>query len=160
MYPYRRRSSFKKMLRKHLSDRIALALRTRAVAVNVCIARKLVPGAHDVRRTLCPFQIDMSDSATSLSDSMCSMSVSTSPPLLGPGEVLKPSGKFSKPTRIPGKKYCKDEVVIRNADSGKGESSQSRPSRNTDSIGVCSKIDFCIYSNGYQRKACSYDRRT
>ncbi|XP_063922569.1 eukaryotic translation initiation factor 4E-binding protein Mextli isoform X3 [Zophobas morio] len=64
-------------------------------------------------------QIDMSDSATSLSDSMCSMSVSTSPPLLGPGEVLKPSGKFSKPTRIPGKKYCKDEVVIRNADSGK-----------------------------------------
>jgi hypothetical protein len=66
-------------------------------------------------------QIDMSDSATSLSESMCSMmSMSASPPLLGPGEVLKPSGKFSKPTRIPGKKYCKDEVVIRNADSGKG----------------------------------------
>jgi hypothetical protein len=65
-------------------------------------------------------QIDMSDSATSLSESMCSMmSMSASPPLLGPGEVLKPSGKFSKPTRIPGKKYCKDEVVIRNADSGK-----------------------------------------
>lgn len=63
----------------------------------------------------------MSDSATSLSESMCSMSVSASPPLLGPGEVIKPSGKFSKPTRIPGKKYCKDEVVIRNADSGKGK---------------------------------------
>jgi hypothetical protein len=71
--------------------------------------------------TLRCFQIDMSDSATSLSESMCSMmSMSASPPLLGPGEVLKPSGKFSKPTRIPGKKYCKDEVVIRNADSGKG----------------------------------------
>jgi hypothetical protein len=70
--------------------------------------------------TLRCFQIDMSDSATSLSESMCSMmSMSASPPLLGPGEVLKPSGKFSKPTRIPGKKYCKDEVVIRNADSGK-----------------------------------------
>ncbi|KYB27256.1 hypothetical protein TcasGA2_TC014442 [Tribolium castaneum] len=64
-------------------------------------------------------QIDMSDSATSLNESMCSMTMSASPPLLGPGEVLKPSGKFSKPTRIPGKKYCKDEVVIRNADSGK-----------------------------------------
>ncbi|XP_037960458.1 eukaryotic translation initiation factor 4E-binding protein Mextli [Teleopsis dalmanni] len=39
--------------------------------------------------------------------------------LLGPGEVLRNSGKFSKPTKIPGKTYCKDEVVIRNADSGK-----------------------------------------
>lgn len=49
-----------------------------------------------------------------------SSSTIASPPLLGPGEILKPSGKFSKPTRIPGKNYCKDEVVIRNADSGKG----------------------------------------
>ncbi|KAL9926332.1 eukaryotic translation initiation factor 4E-binding protein Mextli isoform X1 [Glossina fuscipes] len=39
--------------------------------------------------------------------------------LLGPGEVIRNSGKFPKPTRIPGKTYCKDEVVIRNADSGK-----------------------------------------
>ena len=46
---------------------------------------------------------------------------STSPPLLGPGEVIKNSGKFTKPTRIPGKNYCKDEVVIRNSDSGKGK---------------------------------------
>ncbi|XP_019876983.2 eukaryotic translation initiation factor 4E-binding protein Mextli isoform X2 [Aethina tumida] len=64
-------------------------------------------------------QIDMSDSATSLNESMSSMIMSASPPLLGPGEIIKPSGKFAKPTRIPGKKYCKDEVVIRNADSGK-----------------------------------------
>ncbi|KYB27257.1 hypothetical protein TcasGA2_TC014442 [Tribolium castaneum] len=71
-------------------------------------------------------QIDMSDSATSLNESMCSMTMSASPPLLGPGEVLKPSGKFSKPTRIPGKKYCKDEVVIRNADSGKGRCLHNR----------------------------------
>lgn len=42
------------------------------------------------------------------------------PTLLGPGEVIKPSGKFPKPTKIPGKNYSKDEVVIRNADSGKG----------------------------------------
>ncbi|CAG4998117.1 unnamed protein product [Parnassius apollo] len=41
------------------------------------------------------------------------------PTLLGPGEVIKTSGKFPKPTKIPGKNYSKDEVVIRNADSGK-----------------------------------------
>lgn len=40
--------------------------------------------------------------------------------LLSPGEVIRNSGKFPKPTKIPGKTYCKDEVVIRNADSGKG----------------------------------------
>jgi len=39
--------------------------------------------------------------------------------LLLPGEVVGSSGKFSQPTRIPGKNYFKDEVVIRNADSGK-----------------------------------------
>ncbi|XP_018573979.1 eukaryotic translation initiation factor 4E-binding protein Mextli isoform X2 [Anoplophora glabripennis] len=64
-------------------------------------------------------QIEMSDSVSSLNESLSSMIMSSSPPLLGPGEIIKPSGKFSKPTRIPGKKYCKDEVVIRNADSGK-----------------------------------------
>lgn len=42
------------------------------------------------------------------------------PLLLGPGEIIKTSGKFTKPTKIPGKNYSKDEVVIRNADSGKG----------------------------------------
>ncbi|XP_019763413.1 eukaryotic translation initiation factor 4E-binding protein Mextli isoform X2 [Dendroctonus ponderosae] len=64
-------------------------------------------------------QVDLSDTI-SLSDSMSSiLTLNSSPPLLGPGEVIKPSGKFNKPTRIPGKKYCKDEVVIRNADSGK-----------------------------------------
>lgn len=42
------------------------------------------------------------------------------PAMLAPGEVIKPSGKFPKPTKIPGKNYSKDEVVIRNADSGKG----------------------------------------
>ncbi|KAL1457930.1 hypothetical protein WDU94_008110 [Cyamophila willieti] len=41
------------------------------------------------------------------------------PPILGPGELVKASGKYPKPTKIPGKNYCKDEVVIRNADSGK-----------------------------------------
>ena len=39
--------------------------------------------------------------------------------LLVPGEVVGSSGKFSQPTKIPGKNYYKDEVVIRNADSGK-----------------------------------------
>lgn len=43
-----------------------------------------------------------------------------------PGEIVKNSGKFSKPTKIPGKNYSKDEIIIRNADSGKGEF-HSRP---------------------------------
>jgi hypothetical protein len=48
--------------------------------------------------------------------------LSTSPSsgqILAPGELVKNSGKFSKPTKIPGKNYSKDEIVIRNADSGK-----------------------------------------
>jgi len=40
-------------------------------------------------------------------------------PVLSPGEVVRTSGKFTKPQRIAGKNYCKDEVVIRNQDSGK-----------------------------------------
>ncbi|XP_065571386.1 uncharacterized protein LOC136034138 isoform X2 [Artemia franciscana] len=40
-------------------------------------------------------------------------------PTLMPGEILKNSGKFTAPSKIPGKNYLKDEVVIRNADSGK-----------------------------------------
>lgn len=43
------------------------------------------------------------------------------PTLLCPGEILKTSGKFPKPTKIPNKNYCKDEIVIRNSDSGKGK---------------------------------------
>lgn len=46
---------------------------------------------------------------------------SQSAPILGPGDILKPSGKFARPTKIPGKNYVKDEVVIKNADSGKGK---------------------------------------
>ncbi|KAF6215167.1 hypothetical protein GE061_009918 [Apolygus lucorum] len=45
--------------------------------------------------------------------------VGNQPLILNPGEVIKSSGKFSSPTKMPGKNYCKDEVVIRNADSGK-----------------------------------------
>jgi hypothetical protein len=59
-----------------------------------------------------------------LNPSLIAITSATSPPLLGPGEVIKNSGKFSKPTRIPGKNYCKDEVVIRNSDSGKGKVNQ------------------------------------
>lgn len=40
-------------------------------------------------------------------------------PSLNPGELIRTSGKFPKPTKIPGKTYSKDEIVIRNADSGK-----------------------------------------
>ncbi|CAL1678326.1 unnamed protein product [Lasius platythorax] len=55
----------------------------------------------------------------SLSSPLLAMTSPTLAPILGPGEVIKNSGKFTKPTRIPGKNYCKDEVVIRNSDSGK-----------------------------------------
>jgi hypothetical protein len=40
---------------------------------------------------------------------------------LAPGEIVKNSGKFAKPTKIPGKNYSKDEIIIRNSDSGKGK---------------------------------------
>lgn len=42
-----------------------------------------------------------------------------------PGEIVKNSGKFTKPTKIPGKNYSKDEIIIRNADSGKGKTVSS-----------------------------------
>lgn len=50
-----------------------------------------------------------------------SPSAMTSQVVLGPGEIVRNSGKFAKPTKIPGKNYSKDEIVIRNADSGKGK---------------------------------------
>ncbi|XP_069698556.1 eukaryotic translation initiation factor 4E-binding protein Mextli isoform X2 [Periplaneta americana] len=64
------------------------------------------------------------DTPTLLSMAPPLLGSSTSPtqqqaPILSPGEVIKTSGKFAKPTKIPGKNYCKDEVVIRNSDSGK-----------------------------------------
>jgi len=42
-------------------------------------------------------------------------------PVVPVGQVLIPSGKFEKPVKVPGKTNFKDEVVIRNADSGKGK---------------------------------------
>lgn len=60
----------------------------------------------------------MSVSPPILGSSMTPMTLQ--PTLLGPGEIIKTSGKFPKPTKIPGKNYWKDEVVIRNSDSGKG----------------------------------------
>uniref|UniRef100_A0A131XEZ5 Putative transcription factor btd n=1 Tax=Hyalomma excavatum TaxID=257692 RepID=A0A131XEZ5_9ACAR len=52
--------------------------------------------------------------------SMAPAGPATSPPLsLQPTEVLKSSGKFGKPAKIPGRNFLKDEIVIRNSDSGK-----------------------------------------
>ncbi|XP_037503191.1 eukaryotic translation initiation factor 4E-binding protein Mextli isoform X2 [Rhipicephalus sanguineus] len=52
--------------------------------------------------------------------SMAPVTPATSPPLsLQPTEVLKSSGKFGKPAKIPGRNFLKDEIVIRNSDSGK-----------------------------------------
>jgi len=39
--------------------------------------------------------------------------------ILVQGEIIANSGRFILPTKIPGKNYFKDEIVIRNADSGK-----------------------------------------
>jgi hypothetical protein len=47
-----------------------------------------------------------------------------------PGEIVKNSGKFAKPTKIPGKNYSKDEIIIRNADSGKGKISCRKTTKN------------------------------
>ncbi|KAI4490153.1 hypothetical protein M0804_004335 [Polistes exclamans] len=65
---------------------------------------------------------DSMDTEETLANPLASPLMVASPTatsILGPGEVIKNSGKFAKPTRIPGKNYCKDEVVIRNSDSGK-----------------------------------------
>lgn len=59
---------------------------------------------------------DLNIIGTSPSISMGMASVGQS---LLPGEIVKNSGKFTKPTKIPGKNYSKDEIIIRNADSGK-----------------------------------------
>ncbi|GAB0096633.1 Eukaryotic translation initiation factor 4E-binding protein Mextli [Sergentomyia squamirostris] len=56
---------------------------------------------------------------TLLSTSPPELMGQSQPTILAPGELLRNSGKFTKPTKIPGKNYSKDEVVIRNADSGK-----------------------------------------
>ncbi|XP_044013334.1 eukaryotic translation initiation factor 4E-binding protein Mextli isoform X11 [Aphidius gifuensis] len=61
----------------------------------------------------------MESPTTPLGSSMMGLPSPQTAPVLGVGDVMKNSGKFTKPTRIPGKNYCKDEVVIRNSDSGK-----------------------------------------
>lgn len=61
----------------------------------------------------------LSSSPSAGLNAMVNMSLSQT--TLAPGEIVKNSGKFSKPTKIPGKNYSKDEIIIRNSDSGKGE---------------------------------------
>ncbi|XP_063993017.1 eukaryotic translation initiation factor 4E-binding protein Mextli isoform X1 [Diachasmimorpha longicaudata] len=56
---------------------------------------------------------------TPIASNIVGVSSSQTPTVLSISDVIKNSGKFTKPTRIPGKNYCKDEVVIRNSDSGK-----------------------------------------
>ncbi|XP_055681541.1 eukaryotic translation initiation factor 4E-binding protein Mextli isoform X2 [Lutzomyia longipalpis] len=66
-----------------------------------------------------PAFIPSASDLTLLSTSPTELMGQTQPAILAPGELLRNSGKFTKPTKIPGKNYSKDEVVIRNADSGK-----------------------------------------
>ena len=44
-----------------------------------------------------------------------------------PREVMISSGKYSGPTQPQGKSYFKDEVIIRNSDSGKGKINSRLP---------------------------------
>lgn len=59
----------------------------------------------------------------------CSSLVSSlGPSALAPGEVLKSSGKYPKPTKVAAKNYFKDEIIIRNSDSGKvAQGAKDRP---------------------------------
>lgn len=50
-----------------------------------------------------------------------SATVSLSDQSVYTSELVKRSGRYLKPVRFPGKNYCKDEIIIRNADSGKGK---------------------------------------
>lgn len=82
--------------------------------ISVCVCEQ--PEQNIV--TASPVLQDISMLDTSPSSTMAT---TTPPNALNPGEIIRTSGKFGKPTKIPGKNYSKDEVVIRNADSGKGE---------------------------------------
>ncbi|KAI1285234.1 hypothetical protein HDE_12002 [Halotydeus destructor] len=53
-----------------------------------------------------------------LSPSLASFRAS-SPTNLATAEFIRPSGKYNKPSKVPGKSFVKDEFVIRNSDSGK-----------------------------------------
>lgn len=44
----------------------------------------------------------------------------TNLPALSAAEFIRSSGKYTKPSKVPGKSFVKDEFVIRNSDSGKG----------------------------------------
>lgn len=74
------------------------------------------------------------------------------PNMLNPGELIRTSGKFGKPTKIPGKNYSKDEVVIRNADSGKGEicSQYIFLGFNSSEVMVSSEYIYFAYKMGFQ----------
>lgn len=74
------------------------------------------------------------------------------PNMLNPGELIRTSGKFGKPTKIPGKNYSKDEVVIRNADSGKGEicSLYNFLGFNSSEVMVSSKYIYFEFKMGFQ----------
>lgn len=71
-----------------------------------------------------PFVFQNAQLLNAVSAAAAAAAAPPSPPqplLLGPTEVVKSSGTFPAPTKIPGRNYYNDEVVIRNSDSGKGE---------------------------------------
>jgi hypothetical protein len=96
---------------------------------------------------------------------------------LGHGEVVKASGKYPNgPVKVSGKNYFRDEVVIRNSDSGKGDRHfmfikcpvqpikrkihlKKKSSKKKDNWLL---KDLCVvslfYSHGHQRKKGSHDR--
>ena len=64
-----------------------------------------------------PPQLDSAKFCASATASLASMLAVE--PAVPPGRVMV--SKYDKPVRLPGKQQLRDEVIIRNADSGKGE---------------------------------------
>lgn len=64
--------------------------------------------------------LELTSSPSFTSTSFRANSPTTNLPTLSAVEFIRPSGKYSKPAKVPGKNFVKDEFVIRNSDSGKG----------------------------------------
>lgn len=74
------------------------------------------------------------------------------------GEVMINSGKYTGPTQPHGKSYYKDEVCIRNADSGKGKV-MIFESRKCIHFLIKNEFSIVVISDGRQGTTRSHDRR-
>jgi hypothetical protein len=95
-----------------------------------------------------PFQMPPQQNAAPINGTPHTSSTDNISPIMDTpwpkGAVIKPSPKFPRPQKIPGKNQFRDEIVIRNADSGK---SMCRLHSLGDFI-------YCSFSNGCKRTSC------